>query len=84
MFNAISVFTMVKMVMMSAAKVCKHNLFVFLHHLIALNSIASILRSSMRRDGLNIKAYLKLKSKCSSTDKRKPLLISFFARPMMS
>jgi hypothetical protein len=38
----------------------------------------------MRRDGLNIKVYLKLRSRCSSTDKRRPLSIGSFARPMMS
>jgi hypothetical protein len=38
----------------------------------------------MRRDGSNIKAYLKLRNRCSSTDRRWPLSICFFAWPMMS
>ncbi len=84
MFNAIFAFTMVEVVMTSVASVCEQNLSASLRHLTAPNSIASISKSNMRRDGLNIKVYLKLRSRCSSTDKRRPLSIGSFARPMMS
>ncbi len=74
---------LVEVVMMSTASVCKQNLFAFLRHLTAPNSIASISRSNMWRDGSNIKAYIKLRSNCFSTNKRKPLSIGSFAQPMM-
>jgi len=83
-FNAISAFMMVEVVMTSAASVHEQNLSTSLCHLIAPTSIASISRSNMRRDGSNIKAYLKLRSRCSSTDRRWPLSIGSFAWPMMS
>jgi hypothetical protein len=77
-------FTVFEVVMTSATSICKQHLSTFLGHLTALNFITSISRNNMRRDGSNIKAYLKLKSRCSSTNKSRPLSISSFAQPMMS
>jgi hypothetical protein len=70
----------VKVVMTLAAIICEQNLSACLHHLIAPNSIASISRSSMWKDGSNIKyqGLFKVEKQMFFNERKKATINRFF------